>query len=140
MFHALAVLNSFLHRFCIDFCSKLLNFSVKNQCAFFKASCYLPNLAHLENHRLSLIKRWFSRNPCFSIAAFSSKKWQISIEILVRKRSRKKHRKSTKNRPKIVNKSMFVLSKIAGKRQKCGNKAYVRSARFLIEKMIEKRP
>ena len=51
VFHALAVLNGFLHRFCIDCCSNLFNFLMKNQRAFFKASCYLPNLAHLENHR-----------------------------------------------------------------------------------------
>ena len=42
MFHALAALNSFLHRFCIDVCSNLFNFLMKKQRAFFKASCYLP--------------------------------------------------------------------------------------------------
>ena len=34
---------------------------MKKQRAFFKASCYLPNLAHLENHRFSWVKRCFSR-------------------------------------------------------------------------------
>ena len=113
VFYALAVLNSFLHRLFIDFCSNLFNSLAKNQRAFVKASCYLPNLAHLENHRFSQVKRWFSRNPCFSIARFFFQKMSKIHEILVRKRSRKKtlkiDHKSTKNRQKSSKNRKLLL-------------------------------
>ena len=82
----------------------------------------------------------FKKSVFFDCPLFLPKNVKNQLKFWSGKDQEKKHRKSTKNRPKIINKSMFFCQKLLENAKNAATKRIFEAPAFRLKKLSKKDP